>query len=119
VIGIGAGEEAVALRRDHIAQDGVVNVTVGGSDLVVWHRPGQHSALDADEIAEGREVGTVGVFDLRLGRRTLTFTADGQGFRDDQTGSTWNVLGEAIAGPLEGRRLQLSMAMLRSPLVAN
>ena len=106
VIGIGAGEEAVAIRRDHIAQDGVVNVTVGGSDLVVWHRPGQHSALDADQISQGKEIGTVAVLDPTVGRRTLTFTADGEGFRDDQTGSSWNVLGQAIAGPLEGRRLQ-------------
>lgn len=106
VIGIGAGQEAVAIRRSRIAQEGVVTVSVGGSDLVVWHRPGQRSALDADEIAEGGQIGTVGAFDPKVGRRTLTFTADGQGFRDDQTGSTWNVLGEAIAGPLEGRRLQ-------------
>ncbi len=106
VIGIQAGEEAVALRRSYIAQDEVVQVTVGGNDLVVWHRPGQHSALDDKEIAKGREVGTVGVFESTLGRRTLAFTADGQGFRDEQTGSTWNVLGEAVAGPLEGRRLQ-------------
>lgn len=106
VIGIGAGDQAVAIRRDSIAEDAVVNVTVGGRDLVAWHRPGQRSALDTSEIAEGRQIGTVGVFDRTVGPRTLTFTADGGGFRDDQTGSTWNVLGQALAGPLEGQRLQ-------------
>lgn len=106
VIGLGTGEEAVAIRRDRIADDEVVSLTVGGRDLVVWHRPGQRSALDADEIAEGRQIGTIGVFDPEVGTRTPSFTADGEGFRDDQTGSTWNVLGEAIAGPLEGRRLR-------------
>ena len=105
VIGIREGEEAVAIRRDRVAGDGVVNVTVGGLDLVVWHRPGQRSGLDADEIAEGREIGTIGVFDPEVAGRTLTFTPDREAFRDDQTGSTWNVLGAATAGPLEGRRL--------------
>ncbi len=99
VIGIQEGEEAVAIRRGRIAEDGVVSVTVGGRDLVVWHRPGQRSALDAGEIAQGKQIGTIGVFDPRAGRQTLTFTADGKGFRDDQTGSTWNILGEATAGP--------------------
>ncbi len=106
VVGIGTGEEAVAIRRKSIAEQEVIAVTVGGRDLVVWHRPGQSSALDAEQIAEGRDVGTVGVFSPELGSRSLTFTSDGRGFRDDQTGSTWNVLGQAIAGPLAGRRLR-------------
>ncbi len=37
----------------------------------------------------------------------LTFTpADDGQFVDDQTGSTWNVLGQAVSGELEGTRLE-------------
>jgi Protein of unknown function (DUF3179) len=36
----------------------------------------------------------------------LTFTPRGTGFRDAQTGSMWNVLGQAAAGPLKGHRLR-------------
>ena len=39
--------------------------------------------------------------------RRLTFRADGpQTFTDDQTGSTWDVLGRAVSGPLAGTQLQ-------------
>jgi hypothetical protein len=38
--------------------------------------------------------------------RKLTFKARGLQFVDDQTKSTWNILGQAIAGPLAGRRLE-------------
>ena len=42
----------------------------------------------------------------RVDGRTLLFEASGDGrYRDRQTGSTWNILGRALAGPLEGRRL--------------
>jgi len=36
----------------------------------------------------------------------LTFTPRGTGFRDAQSGSVWNVLGQAAAGPLKGRQLR-------------
>jgi len=68
--------------------------------------PGQRSALDDDNIAEGHEIGTVGAFDPQLRGRRLTFTGTREGVRDIQTGSTWNVLGEAVAGPLRGRQLK-------------
>jgi hypothetical protein len=106
VLGIHLGGDAVAIVRDRIAQDGVLPVTVGGRDLVVWHRPGQRSALDDEQIDSGQEIGTVGVFDPRLDGRDLSFTAAGDGFRDDQTGSTWNVFGQATAGPLAGKQLR-------------
>lgn len=35
----------------------------------------------------------------------MTFKAQRDGFVDEQTGSTWNLLGAAIAGPLVGKRL--------------
>jgi len=37
----------------------------------------------------------------------LTFAGAGeQTFRDEQTGSTWDVLGRAVDGPLAGARLE-------------
>ena len=35
----------------------------------------------------------------------LTFERTSNGFVDDQTGSTWNVLGQAIEGELTGSQL--------------
>ena len=36
----------------------------------------------------------------------LTFAAEGDGFVDEETGSTWNIAGEAVDGPLTGTRLE-------------
>ncbi len=36
----------------------------------------------------------------------LTFSLRGDQFVDDQTGSTWDILGRATAGPLPGERLR-------------
>jgi hypothetical protein len=77
----------------------------------VLHKPGTASALDSRAISEGRDVGSVAVFDRRVDGRTLTFVANGNGtYTDQETGSTWNILGEAITGELKGKRLIQQLA---------
>ena len=83
----------------------VVNYRADGRDIVVLFQPGTASALDQSRIAESKDVGSIGVFDAALGGQTLTFRAEGDLFVDDQTGSTWNVLGRAVLGPLAGKSL--------------
>jgi hypothetical protein len=106
VVGIRVGDDSLAVPRDRLAQTGVLSLTVGDRPLVVWHRAGQRSALDDQQITEGREIGTIGVFRAELAGRQLTFTPTEGGFRDEETGSTWNVLGEAVDGPMQGRQLR-------------
>jgi len=105
VIGIRVGDDALAVSRERVAEAGVVEVHVGGRDLVILHAPGHASALDTASIPEGQEIGSVGVFEPRADGRQLTFQRQGQVFVDHQTGSRWNILGEATAGPLAGARL--------------
>jgi hypothetical protein len=106
VIGIRIGDDALAVLRSQVANEGVLEVGVGGRDLVLWHLPGQASALDTEQIPDGRDVGTVAVFEPRVDGRKLTWYRQDDVFADHQTGSEWNVLGESIAGPLKGTRLQ-------------
>ncbi|MFQ5879502.1 MAG: DUF3179 domain-containing (seleno)protein, partial [Dehalococcoidia bacterium] len=40
------------------------------------------------------------------GGRQLTFAFGGGHYEDEETGSQWNLSGEAISGPLEGERLE-------------
>jgi len=106
VVGIQGAGDSLAVRRSWIAEERVVTIMVGETDLVIWHRAGQVSVLDDEEIAGSREVGTIGVFEPRAGTRLLTFAPVAEGFRDDETGSTWNVLGRAVSGPLKGEQLR-------------
>ena len=56
-------------------------------------------------IADAEDVGATGVFERTLGDQTLTFQRDGDKIVDLETNSTWNILGQAIDGPLSGERL--------------
>ncbi|QYJ05693.1 DUF3179 domain-containing protein [Nocardioides panacisoli] len=105
VVGLEGEGDVVTLRRSAVATAGAVNVEVGGTVLTVWHQPGQASALDAPEIVDGRDVGTVAVFEARLDGRPLTFSREAGGFVDARTGSRWNIRGHAVDGPLVGERL--------------
>ncbi|NIW36760.1 MAG: DUF3179 domain-containing protein, partial [Gemmatimonadetes bacterium] len=41
--------------------------------------------------------------------RPLTFRADGDGFRDQETGTRWTFFGTALEGPLAGQKLELAV----------
>jgi hypothetical protein len=106
IVGITSGETNAAYALEYIAGAGdtsrATNVVVGETPRTIFWTPGQSSALEGDSIAGGRDVGTVGVFDPVVDGRTLTFTGTPDGFVDVETGTTWNLAGEAIEGPLAG-----------------
>ncbi|MGH7857856.1 MAG: DUF3179 domain-containing protein, partial [Candidatus Binatia bacterium] len=110
VLAVRDGDAATAYPSTALearARDGatVVSDSVGSVDLVVFYRLGTASALDDFRIAEGRDVGATGVFRPEAAGRRLDFEVRDGEFVDAQTGSVWNVLGEATAGELRGERL--------------
>jgi len=105
VVGIRGDGDAVAVRHAHLSDTGVVDVELAGVALVVWNLPGASSAIDAPELANGIDVGSSGVFERTVDGRLLSFSRSGDGFVDNETGSTWNLFGEATAGELAGHRL--------------
>ncbi len=111
VLAVTIGRESKAYRYRSLqervrAETTVVEDQFGERDIVVFYRLGTASALDRSDIASSKDVGATGVFDPVVGLRRLTFEARGEGFRDLQTGSTWDILGRAVAGELEGERLR-------------
>jgi hypothetical protein len=105
VVAIGTDPNSAAVPFDRLRHQRVVDLDIGGRPLVVWLVPGTASALDRADIASGGDVGATGVFDPTVEGRRPHFRADGDHFRDDETGSRWDVLGEAVAGPFTGRVL--------------
>jgi hypothetical protein len=96
----------VAYTLSTLSELGVINDSQGGRDLAVFHTSGTSSALGAGTIAEAEDVGATGVFDPNLDGQKLTFQRDGETIVDAETGSTWNILGQAIDGPLAGEQLE-------------
>ncbi|MDQ3460461.1 MAG: DUF3179 domain-containing protein [Deinococcota bacterium] len=105
VITFELGGESVAYPFSELSEARVVEDMVGGEPVVLFWQPGTRSALDASAIARGEDVGAVGAFSRRLNDRELSFRWDGEGFVDSETGSSWNLLGQAAAGELEGEAL--------------
>jgi hypothetical protein len=105
VVAVSVNGMDVAYPLSVLAEAGVIHDRQGRQELVVFHTPGTSSALGAAAIAAGTDVGATGVFDPNLAGRRLTFgRVDGR-IVDDQTGSTWDVLGRATSGPLAGESL--------------
>ncbi len=100
VLTVDLNDEAVAYPYHILADVHVVNDTVGGKPIVVMWQPGIASPLDQIAVPAGRDVGTAVAFSRRVGDRVLTFVFREGTIEDEETGSTWNVLGQAIEGPL-------------------
>ncbi|MFN0090018.1 MAG: DUF3179 domain-containing protein [Acidimicrobiales bacterium] len=105
IVGLDLPSGAQAVTNQRLETDRDVALLDGDRPLVVWWQPGTRSALDSKAIADGRDVGTTGAFEATLDGQVLTFRPVDGGFEDTQTNSRWNVLGDAIGGPLAGREL--------------
>ncbi|MBI2505301.1 MAG: DUF3179 domain-containing protein [Candidatus Latescibacteria bacterium] len=97
VLGVCLEGRAKAYPFRDLPDGAVVNDLVGSTPLVVIFDRASQTAIPYSRALAGQ---------------TLSFYAvDPEGtmpveFRDVETGSRWNMLGEAIAGPLEGQRLE-------------
>jgi hypothetical protein len=105
ILAVELGGESVAYPYQTLETIQVVNDTVGDEDIAVLWQSGTSSALDSYDIALGRDVGSANIYSRILDGETLTFALDDGKIVDDQTGSQWNVLGQAIAGELIGSQL--------------
>ena len=92
VLGVENATMARAYPLQALARIGpVLNDSLGGAEIVLRCRPGTLQAL---------------AFHRRVGDRVLAFAySEARGVYDEQTGSVWNEMGEAIAGPLAGTQL--------------
>ncbi len=108
VLAAAIGDVAVAYPFDILRAERVINDVVADTPLAVFYQAGVASALGDAHIDNARDTGTAGMYAATLDDgRALRFAANGDGtFRDQETQSTWNAFGEAIAGELEGSQLR-------------
>ncbi len=116
VLGVAVGDALMAfpyeeLRARAVGDWAAVSSRVGGKTVLVLWKAGTASALDAPFIANGRDVGAAVAFFPVLEGRPLRFEARPDGLFDLETGSQWNILGEAVDGPLAGKRLERVLAI--------
>jgi hypothetical protein len=91
IVGLEGGKSSAAFFPRGFARDRILNEVLEGRPIVVFLTPDLTTAL---------------VFRREVGRRTLSFQADGERMVDVETRSSWDArTGRAVAGPLAGRKL--------------
>ena len=111
VVGVRVGDESKSYPFSEIQADRAVDDTVGGRPVAVWWAATEAvDQFDSVTPGEGLVIGTGIAFFRTVDGADLTFAPGPEEatFVDDQTGSTWTIFGEAIAGPLSGVQLQLA-----------
>lgn len=107
VLALELNNETVAYPYSVLSDKRVIHDQIGGKEIVVFWVDGTASALDTTRIIDGRDVGSSNAFSSNLDGEELNFSAvEGGLFEDDNTGSQWNILGQAVNGPLEGESLK-------------
>lgn len=97
--------ESVAYPFDALMQQKVIHDDVGDQSIVLFWQEGLKSVLDTADLSQARDIGGVGVFNRFVDGQKLDFQWQVGRFVDAQTGSSWNLLGQAEAGPLAGKTL--------------
>ena len=106
VLNVTVGSGHVLYPFSVLAAVPVVNDVANGVPVVVMSREGTLSVLDRTAIADSRAVLSATAFGRTVGGRVLEFEQREDGrIVDRETGSTWNLLGTAVAGALAGTRL--------------
>ncbi|MDE0269178.1 MAG: DUF3179 domain-containing protein [Acidimicrobiaceae bacterium] len=99
VVAVRGDEEGVVISHDVLVEHGVVPFTFEGRELVALYELGTASALDTGVIAEGRDVGSSGVFVADVDGQGVELAPGGDGgFVDSATGLVFNILGIASDG---------------------
>ena len=105
VLTLDLNSEAVAYPYDILKEKNVTNDVVGKDPVVIFWAEGTASALDSSSVAGGRDVGAAAAYSRLVDGDVLEFTYEDNAIHDEQTGTTWNIFGQAIDGELKGRQL--------------
>ncbi len=100
VVSIRGESESIAISLDELAAIGSISTTIDNQPIMVLHLSGTSSALDASTIADGRDVGTTGVFEARWQGQLVDLTPTGNGtFVDEATNQAFDILGRNLTDP--------------------
>ena len=105
VMAFESNESTFAFPFKILAEERVVNHSINGLDVVIFFDVEAESAFQDRSSKQYRSVGASGIFEPSVDGQKLTFKFYDERFVDEQTGSSWNILGEAREGPLSGKKM--------------
>ena len=108
VMHIRTGGEEKLYPFSRLKEAAVINDSGGDTPIVLLSRDGLLSVLDAGKIKNARSIQAVTAFERKLNGSVLDFEIKDGEIVDQQTGSSWNLLGQSISGELKGQSLTLA-----------
>lgn len=106
VLGVTHGGKTRIYPFAALAAAPVINDEIGGEPIAVLSQEGMLSALDAEIIRDSRRVPAAAAYSRRQNKRVLSFEHRAGRIVDRETGSEWDIFGQAVAGPSKGVRLK-------------
>jgi hypothetical protein len=94
-----------AYTFDSLRRSKVTEGKIKDHRYVVFYEPTALTTMDTRNIADSRAVGSVGVFSTELDGERMEFEFRNGKILDKGSKSTWDILGQAVDGPLEGKQL--------------
>jgi len=102
---VSKSEPSLLIPVSKLADKPVLNINYNDSPTVIIATSSAQSALDKSTISDSRKIPAAAAYSAMLDDKTLKFEwLDGK-LMDKDSGSVWNVFGQAISGPLTGRAL--------------
>lgn len=105
VLNVSYGETHKLYPLSLLEQEPIINDSVADNAIVVFSKEGMLSALDAGKIAESRAIAQAAAYERVVQGKQLDFEIKDGTIVDKQTGSVWNITGNAISGDLKGEQL--------------
>jgi hypothetical protein len=105
VMFVSAGDKDKLYPFSRIKEAVILNDDIGNTPVVLFSRDGLLSVLDAGRINKSRSIQAVTAFERTLNGEVLEFLIENGGIVDKNTGSSWNLLGQATGGKLRGQSL--------------
>ncbi|KXX70189.1 hypothetical protein AVL50_15100 [Flammeovirga sp. SJP92] len=105
---------AVELLNDHVIypledvqKRGVINDKPLDMYIAVFYDNASTSMLEGRDIKSNKKIGSVAVYSTFHDGQSLTFTKEGNLFKDEKTQSVWNFSGRCIEGEMKGQQLKM------------
>ncbi len=105
VLGLTVGGKSKVYPFSALERTPVVNDRIDSQPIVVISKPGMLSVLDNEAISSSRAIAAAAGYSAEVRGKTLSFDHRDGAIVDRETGTHWDLLGRAIAGPLRGERL--------------
>jgi hypothetical protein len=106
IVALEHDDAAKAYLLEELQQMELIQDTLGNHPIVLFYSAGTVSGLDQSTVASGKEVGSTAAYFSTLDGAILEFYMDNGEIKDKDTQSTWNFFGQAIEGPLKGKKLK-------------